>query len=60
MAGPTLGLTCALPALGSARRLQMRRAGEPGPCGGRAAGRAGGGGEGTALWGGRQVGRRRW
>lgn len=60
MAGPTLGRTRTLPALGSARRLQMRRAGEPGRCGGRAAGRAGGGGEGTALWGGRQVGRRRW
>ena len=42
MAGPTLGLTCALPALGSARRLQMRRAGsrdraEGGLQGGRAA-----------------------
>ena len=56
--GPTSGLTRTLPALGSARRLRMRRAGEPGLSGGRAAGRAGGDGEGTALWAGRQVGRR--
>lgn len=56
--GPTLGLTRALPALGSARRLRRRRAGEPGLSRGRTAGRAGGGGKGTALWAGRQVGRR--
>lgn len=56
--GPTLA-----PALGSARRLRLQRASESersegGRLGGRAAG--GGGGEGTALWAGRQVGRRRW
>lgn len=61
--GTYLGGIRALAALGSAGRLRLpARAGERyRPEGGLQGGRAaGGGGEGAALWGGRQVGRRRW